>query len=156
MVNKIVIDTCVFVEAIFGDEGNPSAVLMENLETLGVRLAFSQDTIGELLYILKRECNGCGMDATEIVETLTDVVILFQKGRSVNTLRLKRDKKRKKIADPNDQMFVDTAFESEATHLITLDKKSGILKLDSVPFECCTPSGYFALKEKEDSEKSEE
>lgn len=109
---------------------------------IGVRLVFSQETIGELMYIFKRYANSFNMRDEEITDVLSFVTDFFQYGKSINTKHL--DKSRiKKINDPEDQMFVYAAYASEATHLITLDKESGILNLTDTPFTCCTPTEYL-------------
>ncbi|PKR82843.1 putative toxin-antitoxin system toxin component, PIN family [Heyndrickxia camelliae] len=148
MTDKLVIDTCVFIEGIFGDEGNPSSLLLEQLDSLDARLVFSQDSIGELLYILKRECNEIQLSDTDIMEILTDIMSLFQRGKSINIKHYKNQKGRVRARDKDDQMFIDAAFASKSSHLITLDKKSGILNLKNTPFICCTPKSYIDSKTK--------
>ncbi|WP_368658663.1 putative toxin-antitoxin system toxin component, PIN family [Metabacillus halosaccharovorans] len=145
MADKLVVDTCVFVEGLFGEENNSSAQLLAQLDTLGVRLIFSQEMIGELLYILKREGNKIGLNDEEIMDILTDAISLFQKGKSTNT-KFNRSHRVIRVIDPDDQMFIDAAFSSNATHIITLDKKSGILSLTGVPFSCYTPQTYIDSK----------
>ena len=146
--DKLVVDTCVFIECLFGEEGNLSSYFLSNLDKFNARLIFSQDTIGELFYILKRECNNLQMSDDEISAILFDTAILFQESKSVNTRYYKYKRNKIKIEDEDDQMFVDAAFASNATHLITLDEKSGILNLKNVPFICCTPTTYLLLKDK--------
>ncbi|MBP1971499.1 putative nucleic acid-binding protein [Virgibacillus natechei] len=59
-------------------------------------------------------------------------------GKSINTRGLDRTNI-ENINDPDDQMFVEAAYSSNATHIITLDKKGGILDLENTPFDCYTP-----------------
>ncbi|MEH7419559.1 putative toxin-antitoxin system toxin component, PIN family [Neobacillus drentensis] len=150
MSDKIVVDTCVFIEGIFGEDNNPSSILLSMLDTLDIRLIFSQESIGELLYILKKRCNELQMDSDDTNDILKDMTILFQKGKSVNIRHYKSMPQKLTIKDPDDQMFVDAAFAGKATYLITLDKKSGILGLKKrVPFNCCTPQEFLGLINKE-------
>ncbi|MHA6250896.1 putative toxin-antitoxin system toxin component, PIN family [Oceanobacillus sp. CAU 1775] len=141
--NRIVIDTNVFIEALFGEETSDSANLFASLDEVGARIVFSQELIGELMYIMKRHCNKLEFDYEETKEILMFVVDFFQLGKSINTRHL--DKKNlPKINDPDDQMLVEAAYASDAAYLITLDKKSGILTLEDTPFYCFTPSEYLA------------
>jgi len=143
MTDRLVIDTCVFVEGIFKEDANPSKLLLESLDQLDARLVFSQNMIGELMYILKRSCNHFGFDEEETSEILFLATSWFRIGKSTNTRKIEQDKKRPKSLDKDDQMFIDAAYSSKASHIITLDKKSGILKLKNVPFICCTPESYL-------------
>ncbi|MED1923865.1 MULTISPECIES: putative toxin-antitoxin system toxin component, PIN family [Bacillus] len=145
MGDRIVADTCVFVESIFGLDGNASEIFFSSLEHKDARLVFSRETIGELMYILKRECNNLRLDEALTSEVLNNASRMFQLGKSVNTKHLKVPTQQ--IKDPDDQMFVDTAYVADATHLVTLDKKSGMLSLSNVPFTCCTPTEYIESDE---------
>lgn len=128
MVNRIVVDTNVFIEAVFGEETSDSANLLAMLDGTEVRLVFSQESIDELMYIFKRHCNKLHMNYEETKETLSLITDFFQLGKSINTRNI--DKRAiEQINDPDDQMFVDAAYSSDASHIITLDKKSGILDL---------------------------
>lgn len=138
--HRLVVDTCVFVEGFLSIEETSSSTILAGLDKNNSRLVFSMEMIGELLYILKRECNKIGLDYDEANEILTAGVALFQTGKSINTRGVKC---LAKANDPDDQMFIDAAFESDATHIITLDKKSGILGLTNVPFKCVTPDDYL-------------
>lgn len=144
MANKAVIDTCVFIEGVFGEEDNDSQILLSSMEDFEMRTVFSQDTIGELMYILKRECNLMGLDEQEISDILFDAIIYFQKGKSTNTRSVKSRRNRVRIRDKDDQMFVDAAVSSKANHLITLDHRSGILNLKNMNFNCTTPSKFLS------------
>src|SRR5690625_4319441 len=109
--SKLVVDTCVFIEGFLAPEETDSVTLLSSLDRFNARLVFSQETIGELLYILKRECNTLGMDEQNTSDILEDCVLLFQKGKSINTRRTKE--KAPKVRDIDDQMFVDAAFASK-------------------------------------------
>lgn len=141
--DKLVVDTCVFIEGIFGDNGNSSSLFLMEIDRNNSKLIFSMDMIGELLYILKRECNKIRMTPDETYEILTDAVAMFQNGKSVSTKNVNGIDKTK---DPDDQMFVDAAHIGKASHIITLDKKSGILSLEIPPTKCMTPGGYLREK----------
>ncbi|PKF90527.1 putative toxin-antitoxin system toxin component, PIN family [Bacillus sp. BA3] len=146
MGDKLVVDTNVFVESFFGPEENASCHLLTNLEELNIRLLFSQDTVGELFYILKRTCNELGLELEDAQDVLFAATQLFQQGKSINTNYHKHKIDKLLINDENDQMFVDTAFAGNATHLVTFDMKSGILGLKKVPFFPCTPHQYLQIR----------
>ncbi|MDY7216837.1 putative toxin-antitoxin system toxin component, PIN family [Bacillus subtilis] len=141
MGDRIVADTCVFIESIFGAEGNDSEIFFASLEHNDARLVFSKEIIGELMYILKKKCNDFSLSEEETKEVLDNTTALFQLGKSVNTKFIRVRVPR--VKDPEDQMLVRAAYAADASHLVTLDKKSGILDLKNVPFICCTPKEYI-------------
>ena len=138
--HKLVIDTCVFVEGFIGMEESSSSILLDEIDKNGSRYIFSMDTVGELLYILKKECNSVHFEFEQTNIILTTAVTFFQNGKSINT---RRTVSPFRATDPDDQMFIDAAYEAGATHIITLDKKSGILQLEDTPFKCMTPDEYL-------------
>lgn len=140
--SRIVVDTNVFIEGVFGEETSDSANLLAMLDEINVRLVFSQESIGELMYIFKRHCNSLNMSNSETRETLIMITEFFQLGKSINTRLLDRTDI-EIINNPDDQMFVEAAYAANATHIITLDKKSGILDLEDTPFDCLTPTEYL-------------
>ncbi|MBM7598082.1 putative PIN family toxin of toxin-antitoxin system [Virgibacillus halotolerans] len=142
MASRIVVDTNVFIGAIFGEETSDSANLLATLDENGVRIVFSQEFIGELMYIMKRHCNSLGLDYESTRQALINITDLFQQGKSTNTRHLDRELI-PVINDPDDQMLVEAAYSSDADYLITWDKKSGILDLDGYSFKCCTPLEYM-------------
>ncbi|WP_409298715.1 putative toxin-antitoxin system toxin component, PIN family [Peribacillus sp. SCS-26] len=123
MRDKLVIDTNMFVEGIFNSEENASETLLSNFDSIDARLLFSQETIGELFYILKKQCSDLQMDDEETHEILMEITTLFQNGKSVNTNYYKNRRNRLRALDVNDQMFIDAAMAGRASHVITLDKK---------------------------------
>ncbi|MCM3792490.1 PIN domain-containing protein [Priestia megaterium] len=142
MANKLVVDTCVFIEAFFGDEGNDSEVMLGKLDKVGARLLFSQDTIGELMYIVKRTCNELKWSPEETNDILQEVTSLFRLGKSVNGIYKGKDPL-PLIEDLTDVMFIKASINGRATHLVTLDHRSGILGLTDTSFKCITPSQYL-------------
>ena len=143
MTSRIVVDTNVFIEGVFGEETSDSANLLAVLDEIDVRLVFSQESIGELMYIFKRHCNSLNMNEADTRDILIMITELFQLGKSINTRKIGKTKM-EKIHDPDDQMFVEAAYAAQATHIITLDKKSGILELKDTPFKCYTPTVYLS------------
>lgn len=138
--HKLVIDTCVFIEGFFSIEETSSKKMFTELDNNNSKVIFSMGMIGELLYIIKKKCNHIGMSKEDANEILSTVVTMFYNGKSINTRNTNSPSLAK---DVDDQMFIDAAYESKATHIITLDKKSGILKLTDVPFLCVTPEDYL-------------
>lgn len=146
MASKLVVDTCVFVDGYFNaTETSSSNYFVSNLDD-NERLVFSQDTIGELMYTFKKICNKHSFDADATSETLALVAGLFQSGKSINTNIYRKRIDKILARDEDDQMFIDAAFSAKASHLITSDKKSGILELRGTPFTCCNPDTYLTEK----------
>lgn len=141
MTDKLVVDTCVFIKGFFNVKSD-CGELLSMLKKVDARLVFSQDTLGEWLYILKRTCHKSGISDGQMKEVMQEAMNIFRMGKSTNTRHINQDE----IAfvnDPDDQMFVNTAYAAKADYVITLDKKSGILSLKNVPFKCCTPKQYL-------------
>lgn len=143
MTSRMVVDTNVFVEALFGVETSDSANLFASLDENALRLVFSQDTIGELMYTVKRICNKRNFSPGHTRSILRSITDFFQLGKSTNTRKFKQSADIVQINDPDDQMFVEAAYASNADYVITLDKKSGLLDLEEVPFLCYTPKEFL-------------
>ncbi|KIL44341.1 PIN domain-containing protein [Jeotgalibacillus soli] len=141
MADKIVVDTCVFIRALFTPEDDDECTLFINaLDRYDARLVFSQYTIGELLYMIKKISNEINSPYEHMRKKLDYISFLFQHAKSVNTSHTKSDFT---ATDRNDQMFVDAAVESDANHIITIDLKSGILEMQDAPFIPMKPIDYF-------------
>lgn len=122
---KIVIDTNVFIYGTIPQllikEDNQTINIIENLlETDTIELVFSQDTIGELIYIFKNIIKHCVNDIIERESYMHKIMILFLNGYSINTTHTIAPR----CADPNDNMFLKCAIGSNATYLISDDLKS--------------------------------
>jgi putative PIN family toxin of toxin-antitoxin system len=127
---KIVIDTNVFIHGIvlqksYKEDSDVINILLDLLEKDIIELVFSQDTIGELVYVLKNIVKHKVKNISKRKMYMYQVIMLFFEGYSVNTV--------KTIAptcnDVNDNMFLECAVESKAKYLISDDLKSRMGKV---------------------------
>ena len=147
MKERLVVDTNVFVDWLFDVlDVNASSHVLLNLDKNNSRLVFSQDTIGELMYIMKKSCNRVNSTAEESLNVLTFISNLFLSAKSVNTKEIQKDDQRPLCNDETDQMFIDAALVSEAPYLISLDKNSGMFDIEGQSFVCLLPEDYLSFK----------
>lgn len=118
---KVVVDTNIFIYGWFED--NPSCdKILDMIDNRDIQLFFSQDTIGELVYITKNFARYNLRKTEEKIAALQAIMILFYYGTSVNTL----DTECPKLNDPQDEKFLKCAIKGEADYLITDDFKHGM------------------------------
>lgn len=86
-INKIkaVVDTNVFIGGLFRDQESANMIL-EMIEDNRIQLYFSQQTIGELIYLIKNFARHNIDNIDEQIELLHSVVELFYYSMSINTL----------------------------------------------------------------------
>lgn len=145
---KIVVDTNAFVNSmIFPDEYvNDSNTLDSLLELMGnnkIELAFSQDTIGELLYIIKNKITHY-IKKDKQIEYMCKIASLFFYSYSVNTSNTIAPK----CKDERDNMFLQCAIESRATYLISNDLKSGMHLIENLKYEVINCQKFVELYDK--------
>jgi putative PIN family toxin of toxin-antitoxin system len=142
MDNKIIIDTNVFIKAFFDlDDSNDCLRLIANLDKMTV--LFSQDTIGELMYIIKNCTHYLNTTEEQSLQILKSVTEIFYYGKSINTFKI-NESDLPNINDQTDMMFVKLAIAGNADYIITNDKKSGILDLKDQPFRTCTTKEFIS------------
>lgn len=143
MADKVIIDTNIFVNAFFNAETNPECLtIISNLQQFDIRLLFSQNTVGELVYIVKRIANSAGWDEEARSAVLRSLADVFCYGKSINTRHIDKSSL-PSIKDRDDDMFIELAYSTKTDYLVTLDGKSGMLAIDDVPFTCCTPEEFL-------------
>lgn len=140
---KIIVDTNVFVHYFFDDEDEASSYIIDHIDDYG-RFLFSHNTIGELLYILKKISNDNHFSYEDIESILHSAVDMFLYGKSESTSKKMIDKDSlPQINDPDDQMFIELAYAGNADYIISYDKRSGLFNLENVPFTCYTPKEFI-------------
>jgi putative PIN family toxin of toxin-antitoxin system len=111
---RVVIDTNVFMKAWFEDV-EVYLKLMELIDSRKLVLLFSQDTIGELMYMIKQySIIKINKDIIR-VQLMHELADLFFYGISVNTSETTCPN----INDSNDEMFLKCATEGKAEFLIS-------------------------------------
>ncbi|MET1250005.1 putative toxin-antitoxin system toxin component, PIN family [Sporolactobacillus sp. STCC-11] len=141
---KIIVDTNVFIHYFFdGDEA--SSYLIDHIDDFG-RFLFSHNTIGELLYILKKISHDYHFTNEDIEAILHSAVDMFLYGKSVSTKLINVDEL-PVIRDHDDQMFIELAYAGNADYIISYDKRSGLFDLENAPFSCYTPKEFFKEKQ---------
>lgn len=138
MVDLIVLDTNVFINAIFDRKNFPNDMRLLRLESQGlVKLAFSQYTLDELFKIMSRHIND------ENIFECSDFFRMLSRVADRSTF-LQFPSPTEIITNKSDQNFVDLAVDVSANYLITNDIDSGILQkkeLNGVKFK--TPFQYI-------------
>jgi len=139
---KVVIDTNIFINAwYFGNKY--CNTIMDMIDDRKLQLLFSQDTIGELVYIIKgfaRKYNDVKSDA---INDLKDIMVLFYYGTSINT----KDTISPEINDKYDDMFLKCAIEGNADYLISDDLNSGMHDVKDLGFKILNAKDFCMLFE---------
>lgn len=119
---KIIIDTNVFVNNFIFPKTNVLKVfeILSNLFLDSkIELVFSQETCGELFYVIKDKVNHY-VKKKNRGKIIINIALLFLNSCTVNTSRTIAPK----CKDPNDNMFLKCAVKSKAKYLISDDLKS--------------------------------
>lgn len=124
---RLVVDTNIFIDAWFDDIEECNQVL-ELMATNKVKLACSQDMIGELMYMVKKFAIKFLSSNKIRLTLLYKVSNLFFKSTSVDTRGIECPK----IKDRYDKMFVKCAIASHSDYLISNDFKSGMHNLKEI------------------------
>lgn len=104
---KVVVDTNVFIYGTIPSilnkyDSDTIDILSRLLNMDKIELVFSQDTIGELIYITKNIVKHCIKDINKQELYMCKIVLLFLEGYSVNVSHTKAPR----CSDPNDNMFL--------------------------------------------------
>ncbi len=122
----VVLDTNIFINAIFDRANYPNDFNLLKLESQGIfQLAFSKYTADELFKIMSRHINDKNVfECSDFFRTLSRVMerSVFCDHPSPTT----------PITNRSDQNFVDLALDVKASYLITNDLESGILQQKSL------------------------
>lgn len=119
--NKVIIDTNIFIYGWFSEDSNCIKIL-DMISDRKIQLLFSQETIGELVYVTKNFVRHNIPDKSDQIEMLKDLMMLFYYGTSVNTIGATINS----INDEYDEMFLKCAIKGKADYLISNDFKSGM------------------------------
>ena len=124
---RVVIDTNIFIYGWFGDHPACDKIL-DLVDNREIQLLFSQETIGELVYITKNFAQHNLQSSSDQIAALQLIMILFHHGLSVNTLYVDSPS----LHDPQDEKFLKCALKGKADFLITDDFKHGMKDIGSI------------------------
>lgn len=140
---KVVLDTNIFIKGWFGDDPHCQRI-MDWTDQRKLYLSFGQDTIGELMYMVKNFArHNLKGDKDAQVRMLENVAKLFLISTSVNTM----DTIYEPSNDKYDDMFLKCAIEGEVDYLVTDDLRSGLHKKD-YPFRIVTSDKFCLLMDR--------
>lgn len=129
--NKIinaVVDTNIFINGLFfSSKYENCAKILDYIDDGKIRPMFSQETIGELVYLVKNFARYNLDTEIERIAYLNGIMDLFYYGHSVNT----ENTLCPNIKDKNDIMFLKIAYEKPIDFIITNDKKSGLFEIEN-------------------------
>ena len=143
---KIVVDTNIFIDGLlsFEEENNKYCVKIINMiNSKQFYLLFSQDTIGELVYVAKNFARHNISNIYDRVSLLQYLIELFYFSKSVNTSHTISPE----INDKYDDMFLKCAIEGQADYLISDDFKSGMHSIDELGFKVMNARGFCKMIE---------
>lgn len=135
---RVVIDTNIFIKSWF-DNNEICNKITELVDKNKIKLLFSQETIGELFYIVKKYCIKNMSSKIPRMQVLNSLAELFYESESVNTIETKCPK----LDDKYDEMFLKTALEGNTDYLITDDFKSGLHKLKKVKVKIVSSEDFI-------------
>lgn len=119
---RAVIDTNIFINSWFSNKYFFCDAVMDLVNNNKITLLFSQETIGELFYVIKNAVAFLIDDKHERYDYLHDLSDIFLDAISVNTLETECPA----LNDVFDEMFLKTAIKGEADFLVSNDFRSGI------------------------------
>jgi len=118
---KVVIDTNIFLNSWIDDLGSCNYIL-ELIFINKLKLLFSQDTIGELIYVAKKYAIKNMSSDKSRIPFMQKLAEMFYLATSVDTSETLCPK----INDVYDEMFLKCAIEGKANYLISNDFRSGM------------------------------
>lgn len=143
---KIIVDTNVFINGmIFPEEyindGKVFDIVLNLIDKNKIELVFSQETIGELIYLMKNFIKYNIKDINNQFEFLHGIIDLIYENYSINTEHTVCEK----CDDPKDDMFIECAFQSRADYIITNDYKSGMFKITKYKFKVVNCEDFIKM-----------
>jgi len=125
---KVVVDANIFINSWFYTNHFYCDAVVDLINNDKIQLLFSQDTIGELMYVVKKIVLDLFDEKELQIEYLNNLSYIFLDAISVNTLGVKCPK----INDKFDEMFLKTAIRGNADYIISDDFRSGMhsVKID--------------------------
>lgn len=146
-VKTAVLDTNIFIAAWF-EESIACEKILELVKNKKIRLLFAQDTIGELIYLVKnfaRHNIDCVSDRIILLKSIAE---LFYHSLSVNTMNVEIEKSN----DKYDDMFLKCAIAGNADYLITDDMKHGLHEREFDHLKVYTSENFIKQYEEEHGE----
>jgi putative PIN family toxin of toxin-antitoxin system len=146
---KVVIDTNVFIDGWYTDDKYCNSII-NMIKNRKLQLLFSQDTIGELVYVTKgfaRHYYKIKSDNFNelTVNDLEEIMVLFYYGTMVNTEHTVSPK----IKDEQDVIFLKCAIAGEADYLVSDDFNSGMHGINDFGFKVLGAKDFVELMEVE-------
>lgn len=147
---KIILDTHCFIHFWTSNDECYSYIFNEIVAKAKARLLFSQETIGELMYLIKTFSNKQDISEDDCLSMLKELSQFFYDGKSVNTKYINMDF----CKDPDDDMFLEVALAGNADYVISDDRKSGIHKYNYGRFKVMTSVEFVNHWKNKHSNKS--
>jgi putative PIN family toxin of toxin-antitoxin system len=144
---KVVLDTNIFIAAWF-EESTDCEKILELVKNRKIRLLFAQDTIGELIYLVKNFARHNIDDVSERILLLKWIAELFYYSLSVNTMKTEVENSN----DEYDDMFLKCAIEGKADYLISDDMKHGLHEREFDYLKVYTSKDFVKQYEEEHGE----
>lgn len=148
-----VVDTNIFINGILFGEKHCKIVL-NHIENENITPVFSQETIGELIYVFKNFITHTKLPEQLRLQYLYYIIELFYHSKSINTESVQCPD----INDVNDKMFLKIAYKKNIDYIITDDKKSGLFdKIDNhKKYKTITSKRFSQIYKKTSRESQEE
>jgi len=140
---KVVIDTGVFIDSWFSNKYFYCDTVMDLVNNNEIQLLFSQETTGELFYVIKNIVSHIFDDKKERQEYLYNLSDIFLDAISVNTLETECPE----LNDKFDEMFLKTAIKGEADFIISNDFRSGIHNTEISGIKIASAKDFVSLYE---------
>jgi len=143
---KIVVDTNIFIDGLFSLEEDNNKYCVKIINMINSKkfyLLFSQDTIGELIYVAKNFARHNISNIGDRVSLLKYLTELFYFSKSVNTSHTISPE----INDKYDDMFLKCAVRGKVNYLISDDFKSGMHNIDKFGFKVLNSKDFCEMME---------
>lgn len=150
---KVVFDTNIFVNGTFySDSHEDCSKIIDWIKAKKFKVLFSQDTIGELLYVMKIRSNIVFQMTCDKLNVLKWITELFFFSKSIDT----RKTDCSELHDKSDAIFLKCAIEGEADYLVSNDTKSGLHKIKNEKIKIITSKEFVELLGTEEKQSDEE
>lgn len=159
---RVVVDTNIFINNFvffkkYKYDVKAYNILMNLMAKGKIDFVFSQDTIGELFYMMKNAINY-HLKRNKRASRICKIALLFLNSYSVNTENMKKDPKYKnlKCSDPKDDMFLQCVVKSNAKYLISDDLKSKMKNVNLEGTEVLTAKEFVDKYDAKDEENAKD
>lgn len=120
---RVIVDSNVFVNSWFSTKYFYCDAVIDLINNDEIELLFSQDTIGELAYVVKKIVLDVHKEEKEMqIEYMNNISYIFLNATSINTKGVICPN----IKDKFDKMFLETAIKGKADYVVSEDKNSGM------------------------------